>query len=86
VSAATGIPKNVIRFDDKMRADLEERIREWAVAISLVAAFFKNYDKTFLWFQTPNPLLGNVAPRVMIRIGRFKKLLKFIQIALNENA
>jgi hypothetical protein len=38
-----------------------------------------------LWFKVPNPLLGDVAPRDMIRFGRYKKLLKFIQSALEEN-
>jgi hypothetical protein len=38
-----------------------------------------------LWFKTPNPLLGDIAPRDMIRIGRFKKLRQFILQALSEN-
>jgi hypothetical protein len=30
------------------------------------------------WLYTDNPLLGDVAPITMIKIGRFEKLLKFI--------
>ncbi len=42
-------------------------------------------QKTLLWFRTPNPMLGNATPRIMIRMGRFKKLLTFIQTALEES-
>lgn len=68
-----------------MKADIENRLKEWAVAINLVAGFFKDQDKTMLWFQTPNPLLGNVSPAEMIKMGRFLKLLRFIQTALEDN-
>jgi len=85
VSAATNIAPSSIRYDQKIPAELEERLREWAVAINLVAGFFKDEQKTFLWFSMPNPLLGGMSPRDMIRVGRFKKLLNFIQTALDEN-
>lgn len=74
-----------IRYDDKMPIELRERIQEWAIAINLVASFFNDSDKTMMWFRVPNPLLGNMTPRDMIRIGRFKRLMQFIQSALNEN-
>ena len=82
VSQASGIKLNSIRYDSKMPQELEERLREWATAINLVANFFKNEDKTVLWFYTPNPFLGEQTPRDMIRIGRSKKLIKFIRNAL----
>ena len=85
VSQASGIKLNSIRYDSKMPQELEERLREWATAINLVANFFKNEDKTLLWFYTPNPFLGEQTPRDMIRIGRSKKLIKFIRNALSEN-
>jgi hypothetical protein len=84
ISVASGVPMNSVRYD-RMPAELRQRMLEWAVAINLVGHFFKDRDKTMLWFQVPNPLLGNIAPRDMIRIGRFEKLLKFIQTALSEN-
>ncbi|HLX52475.1 MAG TPA: MbcA/ParS/Xre antitoxin family protein, partial [Aquella sp.] len=58
---------------------------EWATAINLVAEFFNDPNKTMIWFKTPNPQLGDMSPRDMIRIGRFKKLFSFIQSALNDN-
>ena len=85
VSVATGIPLASIRYDIKMPAELRERLVEWATALNLVAEYFNDAEKTVLWFQVSNPLLGNMTPRDMIRLGRFKKLLKFIQTALDEN-
>ena len=83
---ATDIPVKSIRYDEKMPAELRERLTEWATALNLVAGFFdKDINKTTLWFSTPNPLLGDMSPRDVIRVGRYKKLLKFIQTALNEN-
>jgi hypothetical protein len=85
VAVASGIPMPSIRYDSKMPVDLRERMVEWATAINLVGSHFNDLDKTILWFQVPNPLLGSLAPRDLIRVGRFKKLLKFIQTALDEN-
>ena len=74
-----------VRYDQKMPKELEDRVREWAVALALVAQYFKDGQKTVLWFKTPNPLLGNIAPRDMIRVGRFSKLHRFIANALADN-
>jgi hypothetical protein len=84
ISVASGVPFGSIRFDGKVPAELTERVIEWATAIALVHSFFKDETKTMLWFKVPNPMLGDVAPRDMIKVGRFKKLLKFIQTALEE--
>lgn len=86
ISIATNIPIKSIRYDEKMPSELKERMIEWATAINLVAGFYdKDTQKTILWFSMPNPLLGGMSPRDMIRVGRFKKLLKFIHTALGEN-
>lgn len=85
VAIASQISIQCVRYDHKMPKELEERVREWAVALSLVAQYFKDEHKTVLWFKTMNPLLGNMTPRDMIRIGRFKKLYRFILNALEEN-
>jgi hypothetical protein len=85
VAVASGVPVTSVRYDAKMPVDLRERMVEWATAINLVGSHFNDIDKTMLWFQVPNPLLGGMAPRDLIRVGRFKKLLKFIQTALDEN-
>ena len=85
VARASNIAVQSVRYDLKMPKELEDRIREWAVALSMVAQFFKNEQKTILWFKTPNPLLGEISPRDMIKIGRFRKLHRFIYNALSEN-
>ena len=85
VSVAMNIPVSSVRYDDKIPPELVERLREWATAINLVGSYFKDREKTMLWFRMPNHLLGGVSPRDMIRVGRFKRLLKFIQTALDEN-
>lgn len=41
--------------------------------------------KAWLWFKTPNPMLGFVSPLDMIKVGREKKVMNFIDNALNEN-
>lgn len=86
VAVATNVPVSSIRYEpNKIPADLKERLQEWATALNLVQEFFNDRNKTILWFSIPNPLLGDMSPRDMIRVGRFKKLLNFIQTALGEN-
>lgn len=85
VARASQISVQSVRYDHKMPKELEDRVKEWALALSLVAQYFKDEHKTVLWFKTPNPLLGNITPRDMIRVGRFKKLYRFIFNALGEN-
>ena len=85
VARASNVALHSVRYDPpKMPRELQDRIQEWAVALNLVAQFFRDEQKTVLWFKTPNPLLGDIAPRDMIRIGRFKKLRQFILQALSE--
>ena len=85
VATAAAVPFDSVRYDDKMPAELKERIEQWANLMQLVAEQFKNTDKTLLWFKMPNPMLGNVAPKDMIRYGRYKKLFKFVIQALQAN-
>src|SRR3990167_3913265 len=86
VAAATNVPESTIRYEpQKMPIELKERLTEWAIALNLVQGFFKDEAKTILWLSIPNPLLGGMSPRDMIRVGRFKKLLNFIKTALDEN-
>lgn len=86
VAKASGIPLASVRYDNRIPETLEERLKEWAILINLIAEHFKGDNaKTSLWFTTVNPLLGYVTPRDMIRFGRFKKLYKFVFNALAEN-
>lgn len=86
IASATGVPKSSIRFDQKIPHELLERLRQWATLLNLVAShFYGDAKKTALWFQLPNPLLGNASPRDMIRFGRFEKLWNFVVTSLGEN-
>ena len=85
VAKASSIPSMSVRYDQKIPKELAERLQEWAIALTMVAQYFQEEQKTILWFKTPNPLLGNITPRDMIRVGRFRKLQRFIQNALDEN-
>lgn len=85
VAKASRVSLHSVRYDQKIPKELEERLNEWATALATVAQHFKDTQKTVLWFKIPNPLLGNVAPREMLRVGRFKKLQRFILNALSEN-
>ncbi len=83
---APDVPVASVRWDEKIPAGIEERFKEWANLINLVAQFFEgNQNKTNLWFTLPNPMLGNIAPRELIRVGQYKKLYKFVINALSEN-
>ncbi|MEE8484078.1 MAG: hypothetical protein V3S46_05725 [Nitrospinota bacterium] len=85
-SAALDMPLAKVRLDKpKVPKEMLDRLVEWGVIINLVGTFFKDKQKTILWFSTSNPMLGSLPPRDMIRLGRFKKLLKFVQTALEEN-
>ncbi len=86
ISKATDVPLGNVRYDHRIPKELRNRIKEWAILLNLVAGHFQgNAAKTMLWFTTSNPLLGNITPRDMIRLGRYKKLFKFIINALAEN-
>ena len=87
LSKIGGISKESVRFDDKIPADLSERLEQIANIISLVAEYFDgDVHKTSLWFKTPNPMLGDISPRDMIRFGKYMRLNKFIQHARQANS
>ena len=52
-----------------------------------VVGFFEgDVNRAALWFRLPNPLLGDLLPRDMIRYGRYARLREFVTEALAENA
>lgn len=86
VSRLADVSSKSVRYDDAMPELVRERLQEIAITINLVAQVFGgNTDKTVTWFKTRNPLLGDVSPRDMVRLGRFEKLRKFILNALIES-
>ena len=86
VAQATGLPVSKVRLDTRVPVQVVERFREWAVAMNLVGQFFEGQvERTSLWFTTTNPLLGDISPRDMLRLGRFQRLYEFIVDALSDN-
>ena len=86
LSKIGGVSKQSVRFDNKIPRDLKDRLEQIANIINMVAGYFEDDEhKTALWFKTPNPSLGEISPRDMIRLGRYKKLLKFVIEARQAN-
>ncbi len=80
------VAKSSVRFDAHIPEPVAERLREIANIANLVAEFFNgDAQKTALWFEIANPMLGNISPSTMIRIGRVKRLLAFVVSAREEN-
>ena len=86
VAKVAGVAPSSVRFDQKMPREVHERLEEIANICALVAEYFEgDVAKTALWFRTRNPMLGDIAPRDMIRFGRYAKLRQFVMDALSEN-
>jgi hypothetical protein len=79
-----GVAQSSVRYDAKAPQAVREHLENIANICNLVYQFFQDDVKTKLWLQTPNPMLGNVSPRDMIRFGRFNKLLRFVTHAMDE--
>lgn len=85
LSRIADVGASSVRFDEKIPAGLAKRLNEVANIANLVADVFAgDAEKTALWFQTPNFMLGDISPRDMLRMGRYKRLLKFIQQSREE--
>src|SRR5438132_13423339 len=64
VARASNVALHSVRYDPpKMPKELQDRIQEWAVALNLVAQFFRDEHKPVLSFTTPNRLWGDIRPR-----------------------
>jgi hypothetical protein len=64
---------------------VRERLEEIASTINLVAKEFGgDRDKTVAWFKARNPLLGDVTPRDMVRLGKYDRLRRFIINAMQS--
>ena len=73
------VAKSSVRFDAHIPEPVAQRLREIANIANLVAEFFGgDAQKVCLWFEIASPMLGNVSPRDMIRLGRYKRLLNFV--------
>ncbi|WP_161966124.1 hypothetical protein [Steroidobacter cummioxidans] len=79
LSKISKVAESSVRFDDAIPAAAAIRLREIANIANLVAELFGgDIHKVALWFELPNPHLGNVSPKTMIRGDRYKRLLNFV--------
>lgn len=84
VSRVAEVSPKSVRWDNDMPAAVHDRLEEIALTCNMVAqAFGGDVVKTALWFKARNPMLGDVSPRDMVRLGRFDRLRRFIISAMN---
>ncbi len=83
VSRIADVSVKSVRYDDAIPEQVRERFEEIASVMNMVAVVFDgDVDKTVTWFKVRNPMLGDVSPRDMIRLGRYERLRKFIVQAM----
>lgn len=81
------VAKSSVRFDAQIPEPVAQKLRDIANIANIVAEFFDgDAQKVGLWFEITNPMLGNVSPRDMIRIGRYQHLLNFVIDARETDA
>lgn len=86
VSRISSVAKSSVRYDDHIPRAVKERLEEIGSIANMVAERFEGDSaKAALWFRTRNPMLGDISPRDMIRLGRYDKLRKFIVNAVASN-
>jgi hypothetical protein len=87
VSHIAGVSKKSVRYDAAIPKDMMERLEQIGNICNMVAQHFAgDPKKTALWFKTKNPMLGDIAPRDMIRFGRYDKLRRFVIGALVDQS
>lgn len=85
VSKLAEVSVKSVRYDEAIPERVRERLEEIGNTVNMVAqAFDGDPEKTVAWFKARNPLLGDVSPRDMIRLGRYERLRKFIINAMVE--
>lgn len=86
VSRIASVSTSSVRYDENIPQAVHDRLEEIANVCNLVAGIFDgDVYKTALWFKEKNPLLGDVSPRDMVRLGRYDRLRRFIVSAISES-
>ena len=85
VGRIAAVAESSVRWDSNIPEAVLIRMEEIASTINLVARQFSgDPEKTVAWFRARNPLLGDVSPRDMIRLGRYDRLRRFIIQAMTN--
>ncbi len=70
--------KNSPEFTKEIIAEVESTIRH-------VEKFFDgDFAKTILWFNTKNPMLGDITPIELIQLGKYEKVKEFIASSMDQ--
>ncbi len=86
VSKIASVSAASVRWDQNVPKAVIERMEEIGAVVNMVADIFDgDAAKTALWFRTKNPMLGDIAPRDMVRLGRYDRLRRFIVSAIQED-
>ena len=86
------------KYGDKiMNGDKEYKVTEvsndnpvndgvnFALVVLTVSSFFNDdIKKTVAWLTTKNPQLGNSSPLKLIKEGRSRKVLQFVEVQRDE--
>lgn len=85
VGRIAAVAEASVRWDNNIPESVRVRMEEIASTINLVAKQFAgDPEKTAAWFRARNPLLGDISPRDMIRLGRYDRLRRFIIQAMTN--
>lgn len=85
VSLLASVAESSVRYDHAIPAAVRDHLEDISVIVNLVAKHFEgDADKTMAWFKARNPLLGDVSPRDMVRLGKYDRLRRFIVQALQS--
>lgn len=85
VGRIASVAESSVRWDNNIPEAVLVRMEEIASTINLVAQQFSgDPEKTIAWFRARNPLLGDISPRDMIRLGRYDRLRRFIIQAMTS--
>lgn len=87
IGRISAVSETSVRYDNHIPEQVRVSLEETAATINLVAKQFDgDATKTASWFKARNPLLGDVSPRDMIRLGRLERLRLFIIQAMTDDS
>lgn len=84
ISQVTGVSKSSVRYDNKMPKEVRDFLNYTVSIFNLVYTHFNSdFEKTKLWFELPNPMIGEgLSPKNMIYIGRHEKLFQIVSAVI----
>jgi hypothetical protein len=70
---------------DRLGPMAEKKLQDLAVSLEVIAqSFGGNKTKARYWINTPNLHLGGAIPRDLILIGKYRKVVEFVEAVRDE--